>query len=235
MYVENTKENLDLSIKRWEMRKLPNKADFLLLESERGWRNLESSFQNCADVCASFGDEIDSLLFRSNEDLCSVLSFVSSVLKDKGLFFGISFDSSEIWARITKSQIINRSFFTTQKDLLRLEFEDTNKLYHYNNEGGVDDFSSNIGISYNVLIENRKQSNYMIHNQTLINVAKHYGLYLVDMTNCAEYYQTQKHRWFEELKRMNVFAKPKNNILPEQKDALSLYTTFVFQKICDSE
>lgn len=200
------------------------------LQIEKGWSGLDQDHYNSVDYFASFGDDLDNYLFRSKDELCEIFAFASNILKDGGFFFGLVFDASEIFTRTTKSQMIGKTYFQTQKDLIRVDFRDIGKLYQNVYESSDQSAEDHLGIGYEVFLENKKQTNYMIHSQTFINVAKQFGLYLVEMTNCSEFYQLHKNRWFEELKRMNAFAKPKNSILPEQRDALSLYTTFVFQK-----
>lgn len=191
---------------------------------------------NQFDVLVSFGNDLDEHLFESQGNAHSILSNISKLLKNKGYFFGLSFDSSELWTRITKVFTSNRTSFQTQKELIHIDFPDISLLYNHPDDiykESIEDSisSSNFGIRFYSFLENRRNTNYLIHIPTFINIAKKYNLYLVEMTNCVEFYQLQKSRWFEELKKMNVFMKPKNIILPEQRDALSLYTTFVFQKI----
>ncbi|XP_039023437.1 mRNA cap guanine-N7 methyltransferase 2-like isoform X1 [Hibiscus syriacus] len=213
-------------------------------ESQR--KNFTSEFFE-ADPCA---DNLETLLqekdiqadlvcclqhlqlgFETEEKARRLLSNVSFLLKPGGYFFGITPDSSTIWAKYQKNveayhnrsssmkpnivpNCIRSESYTITFEIEEEKFPLFGKKYQLK-------FSSDVSA----------ETHCLVHFPSLIRLAREAGLEYVEIQNLTEFYDDNKSL----LSGMMLNAgpnllDPRGRLLPRSYDVLGLYTTFIFQK-----
>jgi hypothetical protein len=160
------------------------------------------------------------VILSSEAHITHLLRNVSALLMPGGYLVGQCFDSSEIYARVWKRKTTDTLSVVTKGGLMRLQFQN--------------DRFEHIGSAYRVIINNQSGDgalHYLIHFPTFLRLAKQFQLRMIEITNANEFYEENKRVYFDTLKRWGVLQKShKFKFLPEQKDVLSLYALFTFQK-----
>jgi mRNA (guanine-N7-)-methyltransferase len=71
---------------------------------------------------------------------------------------------------------------------------------------------------------------YLIHQPTLISIAKEYGLKLILLEPFHDFYEFEKRNGAELLDRMRVFNS-KGSISRDEWEAIGIYCTFALEKV----
>ncbi|XP_010529027.1 PREDICTED: mRNA cap guanine-N7 methyltransferase 2 [Tarenaya hassleriana] len=171
------------------------------------------------------------LCFGNEESARRLLNNVAHLLKPGGYFFGITPDSSTIWAKYQKNveAYHNRSggmkpnvfpnCIRSENYLITFEVEEEKfplfgKRYQLKFSG--DDNSEN---------------HFLVHFPSLIRLAREAGLEYVEIQNLTEFYDDNRTQFASML--MNAgpnFLDPRGRLLPRPFDLLGLYATFILQK-----
>eukprot|EP01129_Flabellula_baltica_P013404 TRINITY_DN6203_c0_g1_i1.p1 TRINITY_DN6203_c0_g1~~TRINITY_DN6203_c0_g1_i1.p1 ORF type:complete len:295 (+),score=50.95 TRINITY_DN6203_c0_g1_i1:48-887(+) len=216
-------ENVTLALSNFENRSLSFSASFLqgnvhseMLKDQNVGVVSDGNF----DCVAAF-DGLDRI-FVDELAIGNTFKNINHLLKVGGYFFGIFHDSSELWAAAQKSRDnpphVNSKLFNIQ----------------FVNEFGGEFAFSEIGTPYDFrLDEFKSQRYYMIHFPTLIRIAREYGLEMVTLMNCLDFFEDFKIHYEDMLIKLGVFSPDKKQIHTFQREAINLFTTFVFQKITD--
>lgn len=209
------------------------------VELEKDFRLLPSmdSILGTFDMLLSCDPFLERKLFFSSDDLLNILGNISSLLKPGAFWTGICFDSSEIWLRIVKNPL--KPSFSTQNGLIKVELKNISKLfpqdpliYYPESSLGTEWLSSSqtFGIDIIVSMENKLDHLFLIHFPTLIGALKKVGMKCLSIRNLNEFYDIFKTREEDQLKKMGILSSKIPHLLPEQKDAMSLFCVYVFQK-----
>jgi hypothetical protein len=232
---------------RWVNKNSPFMARFLTSD-------LCSDLRQHSDLLPEFGrfslimstdTTLEKIMFRSCNDLLSVLTNISNLLAPNGYFVGMAFDSGELWNRSIHTLFSNanapKSYFHAASNHIRFDFKRMSYITSMDASSTVpapDQLFSEwlpnaptLGIEVTVNMEQKEENLFVVHSTTLIEAAKLVGLTCLSFRNLNEFYETFKHREEDQLRKLQVFTKSFPKIMPEQKDAVSLYSVFVFQKI----
>lgn len=191
---------------------------------------------------------LEKTMCRSWRDLSATVGNIANLLKPGGFFVGHIFDSGEIWSRIAASapsSSHSKNSFHTNGNLIRIEMNHFGSSSANSSSSAQDltllspkptqlasqwvQTAPTYGLDFSVTMENKTESLYLVHTQTLIEAAKAVGLRCLSLRNMGDFYETFKNREDEQLKRL-VFNKDTPGLLNEQRDASTLFCVFVFQK-----
>jgi len=135
-------------------------------------------------------------------------------LKSGGFFFGIVPDSSAIWYKAHRNPSAKAS---VKGDLFSIEFHDEN--------------FSHFGSKYTLKLEGCEDiEEYLVHFPSLIRIAREYQLEMVEIVNMLDLLEENVKKFSDVLKQLHVLNN-QGRFEQNQKDVVSLYTCFVFQKI----
>jgi mRNA (guanine-N7-)-methyltransferase len=148
------------------------------------------------------------------------ISNVASLLKSGGYFFGITLDGSAVWSAVQKKKK------KAQLDNVKLRFHSVD----------LDFLSSSFQPFGTQLIVNMpgfgSEKVFLVHPPTLIALAKHYGLFLVEMLSLPQYMEEVKEDMGELYTSLRTQKTEKGRIIPEhQMEAAALYCVYIFQKL----
>lgn len=87
-----------------------------------------------------------------------------------------------------------------------------------------------IGTPFTNKLDDQKIDGYLIHIPTFTASARKFGLEVVSLLNCNEFYEDYKRTFAEDLSKLGN-STGKFSILPDQKPIIGLFTTFVLKKI----
>jgi len=211
--IEIQKENSEAVKKRWEDKQKPFNAQFVCLDAFKTLKDqmVYGDLQPKEfDVVASFNNAL-GLSFENEQKANIFISNVASLLKDKGVFFGIVLDSSQIWYKAAGHGNVDK------EKLYVLEFENE-KFEHF-------------GTYYRLKMEGLEDSvGYLVHFPSLIRICRENKLRMLDIGNFVSYYDEKRKYYSEHLHKLGVLSKQFPALANEQKSVVQLYTTFVFQK-----
>ena len=197
-------------------------------------------------IVLSSDTALERILCKSSSDLMGALRNVAGLLKPGGFFAGMLIDSAEVWGRaihVNTQKSLKSSFSTASghisidmKKMAYLTSMEPSFLAPYPDQTFDDWLSTNpptLGLEYSLTTpEGRGHAEelFVVHISTLVNAAAEVGLKCISFRNLIEFYDMFKLREEEQLRKMQVVTKHAPKILPDQKDAASLYAVFVFQK-----
>ncbi|KAL4291170.1 hypothetical protein GQ457_14G022120 [Hibiscus cannabinus] len=169
--------------------------------------------------------------FETEEKARRLLSNVSFLLKPGGYFFGITPDSSTIWAKYQKNVEAYHNRSSSMKpnivpNCIRSEsymitFEIEEEKFPLFGKKYQLKFSSDVSA----------ETHCLVHFPSLIRLAREAGLEYVEIQNLTEFYDDNKSLLSGMM--MNAgpnLLDPRGRLLPRSYDVLGLYTTFIFQK-----
>ncbi|XP_022744730.1 mRNA cap guanine-N7 methyltransferase 2 isoform X2 [Durio zibethinus] len=169
--------------------------------------------------------------FETEEKARRLLSNVSSLLKPGGYFFGITPDSSTIWAKYQKNVEAYHNKSSSMKpnivpNCIRSEsymitFEIEEEKFPLFGKKYQLKFSSDVSA----------ETHCLVHFPSLIRLAREAGLEYVEIQNLTEFYDDNRSQFAGMM--MNAgpnLLDPRGRLLPRSYDVLGLYSTFIFQK-----
>ncbi|KAF9597052.1 hypothetical protein IFM89_015243 [Coptis chinensis] len=171
------------------------------------------------------------LCFGTEERARSFLNNVSAMLRPGGYFFGITPDSSTIWAKYQKNVEASHNRAGGMKSNLVPNCI-RSESYMITFEVEEEKFPL-FGKKYQLKFANdvASESHCLVHFPSLIRLAREAGLEFVEIQNLTEFYDDNRAQFSGMLLNANpVVVDPRGKLLPRSLDVLGLYTTFVFQK-----
>ncbi|XP_038710407.1 mRNA cap guanine-N7 methyltransferase 2 isoform X2 [Tripterygium wilfordii] len=160
-----------------------------------------------------------------------LLHNVSSLLKPGGYFFGITPDSSTIWAKYQKNVEAYHNRSSSMKpnivpNCIRSEsymitFEVEEEKFPLFGKKYQLKFASDVS----------PETHSLVHFPSLIRLAREAGLEYVEMQNLTEFYDDNRAQFAGMLMNFGPnLVDPRGRLLSRSYDVLGLYTTFIFQK-----
>ncbi|PIA54830.1 hypothetical protein AQUCO_00901016v1 [Aquilegia coerulea] len=171
------------------------------------------------------------LCFETEERARSFLYNVSSMLRPGGYFFGITPDSSTIWAKYQKNVEASHNKAGGMRpnqvpNCIRSE------SYMITFEVEEEKFPL-FGKKYQLKYANDLacESHCLVHFPSLIRLSREAGLEFVEIQNLTEFYDDNRAQFAGMLLNAGpTFVDNRGRLLPRSLDVLGLYTTFIFQK-----
>ncbi|WOL03213.1 mRNA cap guanine-N7 methyltransferase 2 isoform X2 [Canna indica] len=169
--------------------------------------------------------------FESEEKARSLLRNVSSLLKPGGYFFGITPDSSTIWAKYQKNvEASHNKGIGMKSNIVPSCIRSENYMITFEVE--EEKFPS-FGKIYQLKFANdvTSETHCLVHFPSLIRLARDAGLEYVEIQNLAEFYDDNRSQFASMLFSYGAnFVDPRGRLLARSFDLLGLYSIFVFQK-----
>ncbi|KAJ9684752.1 hypothetical protein PVL29_016966 [Vitis rotundifolia] len=215
----------------WESQRKSYNADFY--ELDPSMENLELNLQdkcNTADVVCCL--QHLQLGFENEDKGRRLLHNVASLLKPGGYFFGITPDSSTIWAKYQKNVEAYHNRGSSMKpnivpNCIRSE------SYMITFEVEEEKFPF-FGKKYQLKFANdtSAETYCLVHFPSLIRLAREAGLEYVEIQNLTDFYDDNRAQFAGMLLNSGPnLVDPRGRLLPRSYDVLGLYTTFIFQKV----
>ncbi|KAG9455008.1 hypothetical protein H6P81_007912 [Aristolochia fimbriata] len=170
------------------------------------------------------------LCFETEERARSLLQNVASLLKPGGYFFGITPDSSTIWAKYQKVVEASHNKGASAKpnpvaNCIRSEhyiitFEVEEEKFPF------------FGKKYQLKFTNdiASETYNLVHFPSLIRLAREAGLEYVEIQNLTEFYDDNRAQFAGLFHTFCPTLIDPRGKLPRAADILGLYSTFIFQK-----
>ncbi|KAI5648498.1 hypothetical protein M9H77_34503 [Catharanthus roseus] len=172
------------------------------------------------------------LCFEKEEKAKTLLHNVSSLLKPGGYFFGITADSSTIWAKYQKNveAYHNRSSGMKpnivpnciRSESYMITFEVEEEKFPF------------FGKKYQLKFANDMftETHCLVHFPSLLRLAREAGLEYVELQNLTDFYDDNRAQFASMLQDAAGYnlVDGRGRLLPRSYDILGLYTTFIFQK-----
>uniref|UniRef100_A0A166DQD7 mRNA (guanine-N(7))-methyltransferase n=1 Tax=Daucus carota subsp. sativus TaxID=79200 RepID=A0A166DQD7_DAUCS len=182
--------------------------------------------------------------FDNEERVRRLLHNVATLLKPGGYFFGITPDSSTIWAKYQKNvEAYHNKSSSMKPNIVPNCIRTENYMITFEVEEEKFPF---FGKKYQFKFANDNSAeNYcLVHFPSLIRLAREAGLEYVEIQNLTEFYDdNSKADFFTTLFRSqraqfagmlvdggHNLVDSRGRLLPRSYDVLGLYTTFIFQK-----
>lgn len=169
------------------------------------------------------------LCFENEDKAKRLLHNVSSLLKPGGYFFGITPDSSTIWAKYQKNVEACHNKGKTnivpnciRSDSYMITFEVEEEKFPF------------FGKKYQLKFANEvfAESQCLVHFPSLIRLAREAGLEYIEIQNLTDFYDDNRQQFAGMLQdgTGHTLVDVRGRLLPRSYDVLGLYTTFIFQK-----
>ncbi|KAM7263470.1 hypothetical protein ACFE04_001153 [Oxalis oulophora] len=171
------------------------------------------------------------LFFETEDKARKLLSNVSALLKPGGYFFGITPDSSTIWAKYQKNveachnrgsgmkpnimpNCIRSENYTITFEVEEEKFPFFGKKYQLK-------FASDISA----------ETHCLVHFPSFIRLAREADLEYMEIQNLNEFYDDNKAQFTSMMANSGPnLVDTRGRLLPRSHDLLGLYTTFIFRK-----
>ncbi|XP_024030386.1 mRNA cap guanine-N7 methyltransferase 2 isoform X1 [Morus notabilis] len=171
------------------------------------------------------------LCFQTEERARRLLHNVSSLLKPGGYFFGITPDSSTIWAKYQKNVEAYHNRGSSMKpnivpNCIRSE------SYMITFEVEEEKFPL-FGKKYQLKFANdvSPETHCLVHFPSFIRLGREAGLEYVEIQNLTEFFDDNRAQLAGLITTLYPnLVDPRGRLLPRSFDVLGLYTTFIFQK-----
>ncbi|KMS95250.1 hypothetical protein BVRB_010600 [Beta vulgaris subsp. vulgaris] len=170
------------------------------------------------------------ICFKSEERARVLLHNVSSLLKPGGYFFGITPDSSMIWAKYQKNveAYHNRSGMKPnivpnciRSESYMITFEVEEEKFPLFGKKYQLKFASDVSA----------ETHCLVHFPSFIRLAREAGLEYVEIQNLTEFYDDNRAQFGSLILKFGPnLVDPRGRLLPRSYDVLGLYTTFIFKK-----
>ncbi|KAJ4851569.1 hypothetical protein Tsubulata_034338 [Turnera subulata] len=171
------------------------------------------------------------LCFETEESARKLLHNVASLLKPGGYFFGITPDSSTIWAKYQKNveAYHNRSGGMKPNIVPNCIRSESYMITFEVEEEKFPLFGKKYQLKF--AHDMYAETYCLVHFPSLIRLAREAGLEYVEIQNLTEFYDDNRTHFAGMI--MNAapnLVDPRGRLLPRSYDVLGLYTTFIFQK-----
>lgn len=171
------------------------------------------------------------LCFEKEEKAKILLHNVSSLLKPGGYFFGITADSSTIWAKYQKNVEAYHNKSSGMKPIIPNCIRSDNYTINFEVEEEKFPF---FGKKYQLKFTNDMftETHCLVHFPSLIRLAREAGLEYIEIQNLTDFYDDNRAQFTSMLQDVacHNLVDPRGRLLPRSYDVLGLYTTFIFQK-----
>ncbi|KAJ4978179.1 hypothetical protein NE237_008959 [Protea cynaroides] len=171
------------------------------------------------------------LCFETEERARRLLHNVSSLLKPGGYFFGITPDSSTIWAKYQKNvEASHNKGIGMKSNIVPNCIRSENYMITFEVE---EEKFPLFGKKYQLKFTNdiASETHCLVHFPSFIRLAREAGLEYVEIQNLTEFYDDNRSQFAGMLHGFGPnFIDPRGKLLPRSFDLLGLYTTFIFQK-----
>ncbi|PON54391.1 mRNA (guanine-N(7))-methyltransferase domain containing protein [Trema orientale] len=214
----------------WESQRKVYAAEFFEVDPCTEYVDLHLQEQsNSADyVCCL---QHLQLCFQTEDRARRLLHNVSALLKPGGYFFGITPDSSTIWAKYQKNVEAYHNKMTGMKpnivpNCIRSE------SYMITFEVEEEKFPL-FGKKYQLKFTNdvSAETHCLVHFPSFIRLAREAGLEYVEIQNLTEFFDDNRAQFTGMIMNSGPnLVDPRGRLLPRSFDVLGLYTTFIFQK-----
>lgn len=196
--------------------------------------------------------------FKSLDHLNDTLQTASSLLSVGGHFVGFVWDSAELWRQsveVTSSMrrqddyashslhspqlpspetLSVKETFSVASGHIHFHIPHLSAVLAAENEKidllAPKPLNRYLGINFKISMEGYTESLHICHAETMMEVAKAHGFVCCSFRNLLDFYDTFKLREDEALRKLQVYAKTVTKLLPEQKEAASMMSIFVFRK-----
>ncbi|KAK9674314.1 hypothetical protein RND81_12G225400 [Saponaria officinalis] len=214
----------------WESSRKAYSSQFLVLDPCT--ENLEPHLgdkANTVDVVCCM--QHLQMCFESEERAMVLLRNVASLLKPGGYFFGITPDSSTIWAKYQKNVEASHNRSASMKanimpNCIRSEsymitFEVEEEKFPVFGKKYQLKFASDVSA----------ETHCLVHFPSFIRLARAAGLEYVEIQNLTEFYDDNRAQFASLILKFGPnLVDARGKLLPRSYDVLGLYTTFIFQK-----
>ncbi|XP_034203068.1 mRNA cap guanine-N7 methyltransferase 2 isoform X2 [Prunus dulcis] len=171
------------------------------------------------------------LCFETEERARKLLFNVSSLLKPGGYFFGITPDSSTIWAKYQKNvEAYHNRSSGMKPNIVPNCIRSENYMITFEVE---DEKFPLFGKKYQLKFANdiSPEIHCLVHFPSFIRLAREAGLEYVEIQNLTEFYDDNRAQFAGMIMNFGPnLVDPRGRLLPRSYDVLGLYTTFIFQK-----
>lgn len=197
-------------------------------EFDPSLENIDAHLQekgNLADVVCCL--QHLQLCFENEERVRRLLHNVSSLLKPGGYFFGITPDSSTIWAKYQKNvEAYHNKSSSMKPNIVPNCIRSESYMITFEVEEEKFPF---FGKKYQLKFANEMsvETHCLVHFPSLLRLAREAGLEYVEIQNLTDFYDDNRVQFASMLGNL-VDARGKLHTRPF--DILGLYTTFIFQK-----
>ncbi|KDP45042.1 hypothetical protein JCGZ_01542 [Jatropha curcas] len=214
----------------WESQRKSYTTEFF--EADPCSENFEMQLQekaNQADLVCCLQNL--QLCFETEESARKLLHNVSSLLKPGGYFFGITPDSSTIWAKYQKNveAYHNRSGSMKPNIVPNCIRSESYMITFEVEEEKFPLFGKKYQLKFAHDIS--AETHCLVHFPSLIRLAREAGLEYVEIQNLTEFYDDNRmHFAGMVMNAVPNLVDPRGRLLPRSFDVLGLYTTFIFKK-----
>ncbi|XP_050387763.1 mRNA cap guanine-N7 methyltransferase 2 [Argentina anserina] len=171
------------------------------------------------------------LCFQTEEKARRLLLNVSALLKPGGYFFGITPDSSTIWAKYQKNvEAYHNRSAGMKPNIVPNCIRSENYVITFEIE---EEKFPLFGKKYLLKLANDlpPETHCLVHFPSFIRLAREAGIECVEIQNLTEFYDDNRAHFAGMLMNLGPnLADPRGRLLPRSYDVLGLYTTFIFQK-----
>ncbi|XP_043724834.1 mRNA cap guanine-N7 methyltransferase 2 isoform X3 [Telopea speciosissima] len=211
-------------------------------EARELWESQRKSYtaEFCeVDPCMEKGIPVDivcclqhlQLCFETEERARRLLHNLSSLLKPGGYFFGITPDSSTIWAKYQKNvEAYHNRGSGMKPNIVPNCIRSENYMITFEVE---EEKFPLFGKKYQLKFTNdiASETHCLVHFPSLIRLAREVGLEYVEIQNLSEFYDDNRAQFAGMLHSFGPnLVDPRGKLLPRSFDLLGLCTTFIFQK-----
>lgn len=214
----------------WESQRKNFTAEFF--EADPCNDNLEAQLQDKAGqadlVCCL---QHLQLCFETEEKARKLLNNVASLLQPGGYFFGITPDSSTIWAKYQKNvEAYHNRSGSMKPNIVPNCIRSENYMITFEVE---EEKFPLFGKKYQLKFASdfTAETHCLVHFPSLIRLAREAGLEYVEIQNLTEFYDDNRAQFAGMIINAGAnLVDPRGRLLPRSYDMLGLYTTFIFQK-----
>ncbi|GLT88792.1 hypothetical protein SLE2022_068010 [Rubroshorea leprosula] len=171
------------------------------------------------------------LCFETEEKARKLLNNVASLLKPGGYFFGITPDSSTIWAKYQKNvEAYHNRSSSMKPNIVPNCIRSENYMITFEVE---EEKFPLFGKKYQLKFASdfSAETHCLVHFPSLIRLAREAGLEYVEIQNLTEFYDDNRAQFAGMILNAGQnLVDPRGRLLPRSYDMLGLYTTFIFQK-----
>ncbi|XP_074311256.1 mRNA cap guanine-N(7) methyltransferase 2 [Silene latifolia] len=171
------------------------------------------------------------MCFESEERAMILLRNVASLLKPGGYFFGITPDSSMIWAKYQKNveACHNRSGSMKPNSMPNCIRSESYMITFEVEEEKFPIFGKKYQLKFASDVS--AETHCLVHFPSFIRLARQAGLEYVEIQNLTEFYDDNRAQFASLISKFGPnLVDPRGRLLPRSYDVLGLYTIFVFQK-----
>ncbi|CAN6568479.1 hypothetical protein ACFX13_001075 [Malus domestica] len=214
----------------WESQRKAYTADFFELDPcmEDVEMHLKDKANTADLVCCLQNLQ---LCFQTEEKARKLLLNVSSLLKPRGYFFGITPDSSTIWAKYQKNvEAYHNRSGGMKPNIVPNCIRSENYMITFEVE---EEKFPIFGKKYQLKFANdfSPENHVLVHFPSFIRLAREAGLEYVEIQNLTEFYDDNRAQFAGMIMNScSNLVDPRGRLLPRSYDVLGLYTTFIFQK-----